>query len=117
MSLIPWIPSQVDSPHLTVSGLPTTLQAIAEDGECNGRYEYRWDWNGDGDFADPLEGFQDADSSQYAGYFAPLGMTVTLPAHNGDRLFLPKLEVRCGAERVRVVQKILSIGFCNKIVK
>ena len=57
VSLIHWIPSQVDSPHLTVSGLPTTLQAIAEDGECNGRYEYRWDWNGDGDFADPLEGF------------------------------------------------------------
>ena len=28
------------------------------------------DWNGDGDFADPMEGFQDADSSQYAGYFA-----------------------------------------------
>ncbi len=110
VTVVPWIPSQPDSPHLAVSGLPTTLQAIAEDGECNGRYEYRWDWNGDGDFADPMEGYQDADSAQYNGFFAPVGMTVTLPIHNGDRLFLPKLEVSCGAEKIRVVQKILSIG-------
>jgi len=110
VSIIPWIQGDAEAPHIAVRGEPTALQAIVEGGECNGRYEYRWDWNGDGDFADVNEWFFDANSADYGGYFAPLPLDVTLPNTPGDHLFYPKVEVRCGAEVARAVMPVISFS-------
>ncbi len=107
VTAIPWVQGQPEAPHVAVRGAPTALQAIAEGGDCGGRYEYRWDWNGDGDFADPQEGFLDAHAADYAGYFAPLPLDVTLPALPGDHLLLPRVEVRCGAEVSSAVMPVM----------
>ena len=110
VEVIPWVQGEREVPHLTVRGALTSLQAIAEDGECQGRYSYRWDINGDGDFADPNEGFRDAVSSEYGGYFAPLPLDVQLPEHEGDLLYLPTVEVNCAAETVKRSMRVLSVG-------
>lgn len=109
VNVIPWVQGQPDIPHLTVRGSLTSLQAIAEDGECDGQYLYRWDWNGDGDFADTNEGFREADANNYGGFFAPLPLDIVLPDHEGDFLYFPKVEVRCGEEVARQPMPILSV--------
>ena len=96
--VVDWVQGRPEIPHPALNGRPTMLQAIAEGGDCGGNYRYRWDINGDADFDDANEQWRNASSAGYAGYFAPLGLDVTLPAAQGDRLFYPKVEVECGAE-------------------
>ena len=106
VSVVDWVQGRPEIPHPALNGQPTMLQAIAEAGNCAGTYRYRWDINGDADFDDANEGFRNAASAPYAGYFAPLGLDVTLPAAQGDRLFYPKVEVECGAERATATMPI-----------
>jgi hypothetical protein len=120
---IPWVQENPQIPHPAVNAKPTMLQAIAEGGEC-ASYTYRWDWNGDGDYADANEGnLVAAKAASFAGYFAPLPLDVQFPIAAGDRLYYPKVEVTCGAEvatatmpavvRVDRVCGGLTAGDCN----
>ena len=95
---IPWVQENPQIPHIALNAMPTMLQAIAEGGNC-ASYTYRWDWNGDGDYADANEGnLNAAKAASYAGYFAPLPLNVQYPVAAGDRMYFPKVEVTCGAE-------------------
>ncbi|MCA9540763.1 MAG: hypothetical protein KC620_17810, partial [Myxococcales bacterium] len=90
-------------PHPALNGQPTVLQAIAEGGNCGGAYQYRWDINGDADYDDANEQMRNANSN---GYFAALGLDVTLPAAQGDRLFYPKVQVTCAGETLSATMPV-----------
>jgi hypothetical protein len=107
VTAIQWVQGNEEIPHTAVNGLPTALQAIAEDGECGGNYQYRWDWNGDGDYDDSGETFAAASSAAKGGYFALIGSEVTYPNSPGDRLYYPKVQVTCGNETVSSVMPVL----------
>lgn len=93
-----WVQGNDEFPHVVLNAKPTMLQAIAEGGTCAGNYRFRWDWNGDGDFDDPSEAWENASAATHANYFATLGREVQYPAATNDRLYFPKVEVQCGAE-------------------
>jgi hypothetical protein len=104
---IPWVQENPQIPHVALNAMPTMLQAIAEGGTC-ASYTYRWDWNGDGDYADANEGnLNAAKAASYAGYFAPLPLNVQLPVAAGDRLYYPKVEVTCGAEVATAIMPVV----------
>jgi hypothetical protein len=104
---IPWVQENPQIPHIALNAMPTMLQAIAEGGNC-ASYTYRWDWNGDGDYADANEGnLNAAKAASYAGYFAPLPLNVQLPVAAGDRLYYPKVEVTCGAEVATAIMPVV----------
>jgi hypothetical protein len=107
VTAIQWVQGNEEIPHTAVNGLPTALQAIAEDGECGGNYQYRWDWNGDGDYDDTGENFDGASSASYGGYFAVLDSETTYPNSPGDRLYYPKVQVTCGNETASSVMPVL----------
>ncbi len=98
VSVVDWVQGRPEIPHPALNGQTTMLQAIAEGGNCGGNYQYRWDINGDQDYDDAHEQMRNASAAAYAGYFAPLGLDVQLPAAQGDRLYYPKVEVTCGNE-------------------
>ena len=104
---IPWVQGKSEIPHIAVNGLPTMLQAIAEDGTCLPNYRYRWDWNGDGDYDDDQEGFQQASSVNTSNYFASLPLEVTFPDAEGDRIYYPKVQVECGEEVATSIMPVL----------
>ena len=107
VSAIDWVQGRPEIPHPAINGKSTILQAIAEGGNCGGEYSYRWDWNGDGDYADHDEGWRRANSGEHrAGYFAPLGLEVQFPRQPGDRPF-SKVEVDCAGARVSTTFPVL----------
>ncbi len=103
VSVVDWVQGRSEIPHPALNGRPTMLQAIAEGGDCGGAYQYRWDINGDQDYDDANEQLRNANSN---GWFAALGLDVQLPDAQGDRLFFPKVEVRCGAETVSATMPV-----------
>lgn len=107
VSIIPWVQSNIEIPHLTLNGQTTPLQAIAEYGDCNGSYSYRWDINGDGDFDDFDEIFKVANSSQYQGFFATLPIETQFPTQTHDKLVYSKVQVVCGNESINAIYPIL----------
>ena len=96
-----------DIPFESINGRETQLRAIAEDGNCAGNYQYRWDANGDGDYDDAGEGFVAASAAGYAGYFAPLPGAITYPIAPGNTLYFPRVQVDCGGERVTATMPVL----------
>ncbi len=108
VTAIPWVQENPDIPHPALNGLPTQLQAIAEGGNCGGAYTYRWDWNGDGDYDDASEGWNNASAGGIrTNFYAPLGLSVQLPNVPGDRLFAPKVQVDCAGERASTTMPVL----------
>lgn len=107
VSAIQWVQGNSEIPHIAVNGQSTILQAIAEHGSCVPNYSYRWDWNGDGDYDDPNEGFLQASSLSYSNFFAPLPLEVTFPNAEGDRIYYPKVQVQCGEEVATATMPVL----------
>ena len=70
------------------------LQAIAQHGTCTLNYRYRWDLNGDGEYNDPNEEFQQASSTNYDNFFAPLTLKIIFPNADGDQIYYLKIEQR-----------------------
>ena len=109
VTAVQWVQGNDEIPHPALNGRPTLLQAIAEGGQCNGAYVYRWDINGDGDYADPNEQNRQASAGGiYNNYFAPLGIDITFPDAQGDTLRFPKVEVTCGEETASAVMPVLT---------
>lgn len=108
VTTIPWVQANPDIPHQAVNGKTTMLQAVAEGGNCGGAYQYQWDINGDGDFADPNEQLRNASAGGLrGGYFASLGLDVQYPPAEGDRLYFPKVSVVCGGETVTSTMPVI----------
>ncbi|MEE2758177.1 MAG: PKD domain-containing protein, partial [Myxococcota bacterium] len=104
VSSIDWVQGRPEIPHPALNNRATILMAIAEGGNCNGNYQYRWDINGDGDFDDGNEQWRGTNSGGHrSGWWAPLGLEITFPAQPGDRLFYPKVEVDCAGQRASTV--------------
>lgn len=112
-----WVPGDPEIPHDAVNGRATTFKAIAEGGSCGGTYSYRWDLNGDGDFADPGEAAAQASSDgARAGLFAALETRATYPDATNDRLYYARVEVTCGSEIVSATYPVLVRvdGVCSR---
>ena len=108
VTAIDWVQGRPEIPHPAINGKSTILQAIAEGGDCGGNYQYRWDYNGDGDFDDLAEGWRGTSAGGHrGGYYAPLGLEVQYPDQPGDRLFFPKVEVDCAGERQSASMPVL----------
>ncbi len=108
VTAVQWVQGRPNIPHPAVNGKTTMLQAIVEGGNCGGNYQYRWDWNGDGDFLDANEGVRNASSAgNYAGYFAPLELDVQYPPAQGDTLYFPKVEVTCAGATASTTMPVL----------
>ncbi len=108
VTAIDWVQGRPEIPHPALNGKSTILQAVAEGGNCGGNYQYRWDYNGDGDYADAGEQWRGTSAGGHrSGYYAPLGLEVQYPDQLGDRLFFPKVEVDCAGERRSTTMPVL----------
>ena len=106
-SAVPWVQGRNELPHPALNGKVTMLQAVAEGGSCGGNYQYQWDINGDGDYADANEQLRNATSGGIrAGYYAPLGLDVQFANAPGDQLLFPKVRVVCGDEVATTVMPV-----------
>ena len=88
---VPWVATRPEVPHDGVNGQSSYFQAVGRGGNC-GTYEYRWDFNGDGLWDTNGGNFTDAPSKW------DLGVQYTYDNQAADRLFVARVEGRCGAE-------------------
>ena len=88
---VPWVSHAPRVPHDAWAGQPSYLQAVAVGGNC-GTYEFRWDYNGDGAFDSNGGNFQNAPAAWN------LGLQYSYPAGDVDRLYVARVEGRCGAD-------------------
>ena len=91
----PWVATRADVPHDAVDQQWHYFQAVGRGGNC-ANVEYRWDFNGDGTWDSNAGAFANAQNRWNMGPAG--GMKYTYPAQAADRLFVARVEGRCGAE-------------------
>jgi hypothetical protein len=92
---VPWVPTRPDVPHEGVDQQWHYFQATARGGNC-ANVEYRWDFTGDGTWDTNGGNFANAQSRWNLGPAG--GQKFAYPAQAADRLFVARVEGRCGAE-------------------
>ncbi|MCA9558148.1 MAG: hypothetical protein KC583_06215, partial [Myxococcales bacterium] len=85
---VPWVGTAPEVPHDAVDGEWHFFQAVAR-GPCDQTIQFRWDFDGDGAW--------DTDWANAPNRWN-LGAQHTLPAQPETRLFVARVEARCGAE-------------------
>ncbi|MFN3202408.1 MAG: thrombospondin type 3 repeat-containing protein [Bradymonadia bacterium] len=84
---VPWVGTQPSVPHPAVAGEWHYLQAVAR-GDCADTVQFRWDYDGDGVFDTNFANAPSVDN---------LGVKHTYPDIDRDRLYVARVEARCGA--------------------
>lgn len=92
---VPWVASRSDVPHEAVDQQWHYFQAVARGGNC-ANVEYRWDFDGNGSWDSNGGNFAAAQNRWNMGPAG--GMKYAYPAQAADRLFVARVEGRCGAE-------------------